>query len=542
MPTARAVPVPGSIVRLVLLAAWVALVSTLSWHHVFWRDEVRAMSFAIQGRSLAEMFQVVKGDGHPLVWFLILRGGHVLIGPAILPVAAHIIGFLSVALLLWRAPFRLPTLALLAFSHMMAFEYAVMARNYGISMLLMFAFAAGYREWRGRGLWLAMPMALLANTNAHSAALAWLLLGAWMLDLWPGWNDWRGWLLRKAVPGGLILIAATLACYWTVLPSINDLATFTAPVTAPRIARAILLPGAEFLLIDPWTFGAALIATLLLVGATFILWGRPALMLAAIGGLVALSILFAFVYPASNRHRMLWLAFLVALAWIRKDTGSTAPMERLAATLRRIGNYAFHALLLLQLAMTGAELSNALARPPVPNSRAHDLGRLLATTPGLRDAVVIADPDYMTEALAYYAPANPVWRIRQGGWSAVNIYTAHGAKVHLTLDEITRTAAALHGCTGRPVVILMESPPWQGQTFTQSSGYAWTTRITPDMTRRFYSAVKPITVFGPSGLGESYTVFRYDPHAGLAEPSPASPACAAMRYPATSAKAGWRQP
>ncbi|MFD2578189.1 hypothetical protein ACFSTD_05315 [Novosphingobium colocasiae] len=222
---------------------WVVLVGYLSIHHVFWRDEVRALSFAIQGDDLAQMFAKVRGDGHPLVWFLILRAGHAVIGSAILPVAAHAIAFASVVLLLWRSPFSLPTLALMVVSHVIAWEYAVMARNYGISMLLMFAFAALYPQWRARGLWLCVPLALLANTNAHSAALAWLLYGAWMLDRWQGWPLWRTWMLRLALPGAVLLGLATLACFLSIWPSINDAATFARPITLARIARAVLLPG-----------------------------------------------------------------------------------------------------------------------------------------------------------------------------------------------------------------------------------------------------------------------------------------------------------
>ena len=539
----RAALPPHPLARLALLGVWLALVGFMAWHHVFWRDEVRALSFAIQGDSLAAMFRTLRGDGHPLVWFLILRAGHAVIGASILPVAAHLVGLASVALLLWRAPFAVPTLALLVVSHVMTWEFAVMARNYGISMLAMFAFAACYRDAKERGLWLVVPLVLLANTNVHSVVLAWLLLGVWMLDRWPGRAGLYDWLVRLVLPAGAILSLASLACFLTVWPSINDLATMTVPVTPLRVARAVFLPGNEFMLLDDGPLWLAVFATVLLASFALSLWDRPHYLLAALAGLVILALLFAVVYSASNRHRDLWLVFVIALNWMMRDgQEGPEPAGRLNYVMRRIGFHGLHLMLLIQLAMTVEALSRPLRTPPLPSGRAQDLGLLLARDPALHGAIVIADGDHMIEALPYYTPHTPVWRIRQGGYSAVNIFTAHGARVDITLDDVTGTAARLHGCTGRPVVILMQDPPVPGETITRPEAYAWTTRITPAMTARFYAATRLVTRFGPAKPDETYAVYRYRPGSGFAEPAPASAACAVMRDPATSAAAGWRQP
>src|SRR6516225_9248344 len=36
---------------------WICLVSLMAWHHDFWRDEVHALSIAISGRNVVEMFK-----------------------------------------------------------------------------------------------------------------------------------------------------------------------------------------------------------------------------------------------------------------------------------------------------------------------------------------------------------------------------------------------------------------------------------------------------------------------------------------------------
>src|SRR5215475_6529178 len=56
-----------------LFALWGIVVGVGIYHHVFWRDEVRALSIALQGDNLIEMFRAGQGEGHPFIWYIILR-------------------------------------------------------------------------------------------------------------------------------------------------------------------------------------------------------------------------------------------------------------------------------------------------------------------------------------------------------------------------------------------------------------------------------------------------------------------------------------
>src|SRR5262249_41431326 len=128
------------------------------------------------------------------------------------------------ALFVLRAPFRWPMLALFALGNVAAYEYAVMARNYGISMLLIFAFAALYSRRQRNGLLLGLILLLLVNTNVHSVLLAGGLALFWLIDLLCEQG------LRWTAALGHFLIAATLmgigviACALTIYPTVNDAA------------------------------------------------------------------------------------------------------------------------------------------------------------------------------------------------------------------------------------------------------------------------------------------------------------------------------
>src|SRR5437868_4176867 len=126
--------------RLLLFLFWLLLVVGLFSRHVFWRDEVRAFSLALSGADVGEMLRNLHGEGHPALWYLILRGAHDLFPcRAVLPVAGLVIGIAAMGLFAWRAPFRIWVVALVLFSLFGAFEYVVVARNYGLAALVMFA-------------------------------------------------------------------------------------------------------------------------------------------------------------------------------------------------------------------------------------------------------------------------------------------------------------------------------------------------------------------------------------------------------------------
>src|SRR5262245_41501035 len=55
-----------------LFILWFTLVIFMAWHHTFWRDEVRALSLALEGDSFVEMLTSLHGEGHPAVWYLLL--------------------------------------------------------------------------------------------------------------------------------------------------------------------------------------------------------------------------------------------------------------------------------------------------------------------------------------------------------------------------------------------------------------------------------------------------------------------------------------
>jgi hypothetical protein len=88
-----------------------------------WRDEVRALSFAIQGEDWIAMLRTLHGEGHPALWYLLLRVVHRIAGrPEVLPVLALAIAAVAGCLIVWRSPFPRPLITLILASHFFIYE------------------------------------------------------------------------------------------------------------------------------------------------------------------------------------------------------------------------------------------------------------------------------------------------------------------------------------------------------------------------------------------------------------------------------------
>jgi hypothetical protein len=159
-----------------ILLGWSVIVAFIAMRHEFWRDEVRALSLAMDAHSLSDLPALLKDEGHPMLWYVLLWAGfRMTSSKLVLPVLSLLIGGAAVAIFVFHAPFPRWLKALFVFGGLPLYEYSVMARNYGISMLLLFVFAWLYRSRRKHPLLLGTVVALLCNTNIHSLLLAFVL-------------------------------------------------------------------------------------------------------------------------------------------------------------------------------------------------------------------------------------------------------------------------------------------------------------------------------------------------------------------------------
>jgi len=489
-----------------LLLAWGAVAGWLIAVHVPWRDEVRALTMALRGDDIAAMLRGVLGEGHPALWYLLLRLAHDVVPvPQVLPGVAAVVGFAAAALFALRAPFRWWVLALVLFGGFALFDYVVIARNYGIAMLAMFAFAA--LRPGGRGVAAGVVLALLANTNV----VAVVAVGALLLFTGVEAASARRWR-AASVTGGLAVLGIAL-CFATVYPPVNDAAVPPHPggigvgtvlSALPQVAVALspLLPP---VVID--VPGMAALLSVLLIASPLSLLRSPGGFVAALAGLVGFVLFFGLLYPGAYRHAALYPALLVTLHWLVANGRGGRWPEALAG-LRDIriagaAQWALLALLALQLPFSGEAVLRA-ARG-VPYSQARNLAALLRT-PALRDAIVVANPDYIAEPLAYYVD-NPLWLVRERRFGQTVRYRYDVIR-DLTLADVLADAQRLRARTGRVVVIALSRPiDPAAPAIQRPDGFVTHFATTPAQVRAFLAATRGIAALRGSPA-ENYEVYR----------------------------------
>jgi len=489
--------------RWAIFLAWACVVVGVAIRHEPWRDEVRAFTIATSPSTLGELFDVLHTDGHPALWHLLLRGAHALVPvPAVLPVVSLLVAAAAVLLFVARSPFKPPVMILFPFSVLPLYEYSVMARNYGVSLLLCFGFAALYRV-RARPL-LALCLVLLANTNAHSAFLTAALALVWCVDeLQSGAGRER--IRRAALP--VVAAASGLAfAAWTAFPRPEATTHRGLPSAADSLRTMLSDRGGSFLA-APFHAPALLdLAVFLVLAAGFA--ARPSRVLAAAGATLGLYAFFLVVYPGDLRQVGLILVLVLTFLWIEEERPpSAAPPGPAARSLFRL---AFRMLLPAVLGVgVVAGIGKAVTDFREDMSASRPAAAFVLSRPELSSAILIGEPDYALEPFPYYL-ANPIYIPREGTYGRLVSFTTRNRDV-ISLGEILDTASRLRRETGRPVLLLFQPlfvDPGPRSVWKHSYGRKTFTRSPEELERLAREAVPIGRFVDTPQVDERYAVFE----------------------------------
>jgi len=499
-------------INAILFVAWVTIVSLQIVNHVMWRDEPRALWIALGGENLIEMLKGLHGEGHPAIWYLVLRAAYGVVGRVeVLPAAAAIVGAGAVALLIFRSPFPRLLVAGLAFGNLLSYEYSVVARNYGLSALLLLLIAAAYEKRRDSGLVLGLLLFLLANTNVVGALMVGAFLLFWLLDVLAETGLRWTLPLRAFVLNAGVATVGVAVCGLTILPTVNDAATQDlshVPLVLAAVMALVNPGGGSFSTLAVDAPSHALSA--LLFAAPLGLLPRRAAFASAWFALIGMTLFFALAAAGAERHAGVWLFFIVALYWIAwKDvTQALFGIARrpVMGSLAAVGTVGFGALVAIQAANGLRYDILRIVQGVTPESRSADLARLIASRSDLAHATILADPDYLVEALPYYL-ANRTYLIRRHSFGNVVIFSRAG-ELTTTLGEILDDSRKLKQTTGAPVIILLmhrldQITPDQ----PYKEGYNWTFVASAEQIRQFTEATKLLARFAPARTDESYDAY-----------------------------------
>ena len=305
-------------VWLVAVVLVMALQIVLTLDHRPWLDEWQALQLSVQSPHLSDLMFNVRYEGHPPLWYLILRGlaGWFADPATALPVAALLIAIPVQLTVLLAAPFSRAERLMIALSQFVLIEYLTISRSMTLGFALMLAIGALWK--RTRVVWLLL--AVLPQCDFLFGVISLLFLAL----LWRERRvDW---------PFAVVWLISGLFAAWSIRP-MPDLVPSLVPM---GFVHDITLWMANFSTLGlplQWNEGQPVwnwppppgLGGPALVGFLAVAWvelrRRPAY-LTVFAVFVATTLVFSMsVYQLSIRHLMLAAALLIVLVWRLADQG-----------------------------------------------------------------------------------------------------------------------------------------------------------------------------------------------------------------------------
>lgn len=386
--------------------AWLALIlfasatAILCAFHEPWHDELQAWRIALESGSLRELLVNLRYEGHPPLFHVLLRAIGFLSRTWTAAVVAHwLVACAGAWVVLRLAPFTRLQRVLIVSGYLVAYEYAVIVRPYGLGMLCALAACAAWCAPVRRGRTAMILLLLLANTSALGVLLALPMGLAMFVDVATseGATWWRKPSNRRRAVVALGMGLATLVTVALLVIPPSD-ALFTGDLAVPlherlwKIGSALATPARVFLPFvgsypdgatawNQWAYSpdtrASVITTdlagLLVVCVGSLVTSRRLVALVLwLSACAALIGFFAFIYfGAVRQHGYLLVALLAAswLAYAPQGTRDVDPLGRRTAALEPWRRAALTAMLVPMVLVT-AQVGLADIREPFSDAEA----------------------------------------------------------------------------------------------------------------------------------------------------------------------------
>lgn len=154
----------------------------LAINHETWQDEANPWQVA-KNMNFENIFEVMQGEGHPLLWYLILMPFAKLGFPF---VTIHFISLaimtLAVFLLSRYAPFSKKVIIAIVLSAGFFYYFPVISRNYCLMVLGIVVVALAYKERLKHPIRYALALALLCQSHFLAMGLALALIVIYLVD------------------------------------------------------------------------------------------------------------------------------------------------------------------------------------------------------------------------------------------------------------------------------------------------------------------------------------------------------------------------
>jgi hypothetical protein len=364
-------------------------------HHEFWRDEMRALSIAIQAPTFFHLPEYLINEGHPLLWYVLLKTCYLVFN------STHVLAVLSLffaagiaSLLLIRSPFPIVFSIMIIFGTWCLYDYGINCRNYGIGAFLFLLFADIYSRRQDRVILSSVILALAAQTNVYAAMMA-VMIGIWMAaDQW----EINGKAIRRLTGFGIILISFFLTL-WVTIPNNNTRILEPEYQSAANIYKVWDVGYGFVDLLFVWFKYEHELITAILWLSILVFLSRPKAMLLLFLTMLTMSSFSLYFRNNFIQHQGIWIYVFLTMMWVHyKAILAYVKEKHWAKYLSVIGLLAFSMIIMSNMARG---LSDYMEDLHLPKSDSKAAGEWLRENVQMND-IIISEPDYIMESVMYY--------------------------------------------------------------------------------------------------------------------------------------------
>ncbi len=475
--------------------------------HEIWRDEAQMWLLARESESWASLLQKTRYEGHTMLWhgvlFLITRVTH---DPFYGNLANLVFATAAVALFLRFAPLSRTQRGFAIFGYFFLYEYGVIARPYALGTLIWFAVCALHRHRSRHLVPYAALLVLLAHVTLHHLIVATCLALVWLLETLPR-SPLRIVQARSRSTRAVVFLALLVGIGLSFVmladkpsdfvsiysPYLKlDLSRAYAALVAPFFAAFAPVPqdslhywNSNLVLSSPRGAIVAWVAASVLAAWTLgLLAAHRRSLLAFILSVAGLGLFGYTLFPGFVRHWGTFYLLFIGILW----TDERADGGPLAARIGRWFEARREPFLSVVLALqVVAALLAGLGELRYPFSASRALVRHVQAHPQYRDALFVADVDYVMAPVAAYLP-NPIFFSRSRRFGTFTVWD--GARLRFPGTDLLQVARDLERRSGKSVYLVLNED-W-GQSFS------W-----------FSEATEPVAAFTESVVAdERYYLFR----------------------------------
>jgi len=454
--------------------------------HEMWRDELQAWLIARDSSTIRDLFAAIRYEGHPAIWYLLLFGvTRITHRPEAMQLLHLAIAAGAVFLFARAAPFPKWARLLFCLGYFTVYEYGVIARNYSLGLVFLYAAAAFFPRRREHPWVLGLLLALAAHTSVLAlivaAAFAGTVLVEPLLDL-----ERRARMAPAVKTFGLAFVAILVAYRLVQLPVDSG---FVEPwalqwsrlhmeKTIGSFANALLpIPGGRSTWGDLWletvSHHVAPALALVLVACMLPYFNRRKVgfvMFAA--GTSALLLGFYTKLGGSLRHHGFFFVNLVLAVWmaeivvVEKSRDAERAGEKVAANALVIGLAT--CVLVLHAVVAAISVGQDVAL-------VFSAGRATATLleeHGLDDVPLVGHRDYsLPPVLGYLRQRTVYYPYTRRDGSFIRLDSERG-RYHPTDEEVFEAARALGRRSGSAAGVVFNRMPLDSESDIAAVGAA----------------------------------------------------------------------